>query len=633
MSLRALSLMLLIFGCGDVDPLPITEPPIDNSVRAQMELGNGGFFDDPWPSDLRLTSDGAPEVSAFPNTARLPLLETIKDSIESSVLGFSVSAPVYFRFSGAIDPSSLPGTLQESLDEDASAFLIDVDPESPTYLERHPSRTVFVDEETVFWPGHALALRPEHGIPLRANTTYAAVVTSAVLDTEGESTLPSSNLETILGIAESPAPAAMPAAVAYAPAVAALSDAGVVLESLVSLTVFTTQDPVSEMIAIRDFIDMEPSPAPVPRSGRFVRNGENYQLLHGAYTAPMFMEGDAPFLSAGGAIRFDDDGVPVLQGEFEQRFAVTIPNGDMPEGGWPLILYAHGTGGDFESFVGGTAESAALAGFAMMGIDQIHHGPIRNPNDASPELLVFNFLNPDAFRNNTRQAAADYVALARFARDNELDPRILGPGVVFDASQMYFFGHSQGGLNGPLFMAIDDTVQGGVLSGAGGQLAIGLVDKTEPLSIPDLAAAVLGVNDDEQLIYEHPVYALMSVLTDVSDPTNYGELITAAPLPGYAPKHVMMTQGLSDEYTPPKSMEALALAMRIPILEPAMSPFDASAILGIAPTGARAEGNLNGATAALIQFDGGHFVIFGDAARARTQSFFETALTGSPVIE
>ncbi|MFT5355043.1 MAG: hypothetical protein ACI9KE_002257 [Polyangiales bacterium] len=629
MSLRALSLMLLVLGCGDVDPLPIVEP----AVEARMDLGTGGFFDDPWPSDLRLTSDGAPEVTGFPNVTRLPLLETIKDAVESSVRGFGVSAPVYFRFSGAIDPTSLPSTLQESIDEDACAFLIDVDPESPTYLERHPSRTVFIDQETLFWPGHALALRPEHGLPLRANTTYAAVLTSELLDADGRSTAPSPNLATILGIAESPIPAAMPAAAAYAPAVAALDEADVDLESLVSVTVFTTQDPVGEMVAIRDFIDMAASPSPVPRSGRFVRNGDNYQLLHGAYTAPMFMEGEVPFQSAGGSIRFDETGAPILQGDFEMRFAVTIPNGDMPESGWPLILYGHGTGGDFESFVGETAERAALAGFAMMGIDQIHHGPVRNPNSGSVELLVFNFLNPDAFRNNTRQAAADFVALARFARDNELDPRILGPGVVFDASQMYFFGHSQGGLNGPLFMAVDDSVQGGVLSGAGGQLAIALVDKNEPLSIPSLVQAILGVDGTEQLNYEHPLFAVLSTLTDVSDPTNYGHLITASPLPGYAPKHVLMTQGLSDQFTPPRSMQALALAASIPILEPAMSPFEASEVVGIPSPGTRAENNLNGATAALIQFDGGHFVIFDDAARDRTQRFFETALAGSPVIE
>lgn len=630
MSLRSLSLVMLILGCAGPDPLPISEP----LVEARMDLGTQGFFDDPWPSDLRLTSDGAPEVTGFPNPSRLALLDTIKDAVESSVRAFSVSAPVYFRFSGAIDPSSLPNSLEDSLDDGASVFLIDVDPESPTYLQRHPARSLFIEEETVFWPGHTLALRPAHGLPLRADTTYAAVVTGALLDMEGRSTTGSPNLETVLGIAETPVPAAMPAALAYAPAVAALSEAGLDLESLVSLTVFTTQDPIGEMIAIRDFIDTAPSPAPVPRSGRFVRNGESYSLLHGAYTAPMFMEGEVPFLNEGGAIRFDDEGAPILQGEFEMRFAVSIPtNVEMPESGWPLILYAHGTTGDFESFVGETAERAALAGFAMMGVDQIHHGPTRNPNNTSEELLVFNFLNPSAFQNNTRQGAADFIALARFARDNELDPRVLGPGVGFDASQMYFFGHSQGGLNGPLFMAVDDVVQGGVLSGAGGQLAIGLVDKTEPLSIPVLAMAFLGVDAGEQLIYEHPVYALLSTLTDVSDPTNYAHLITAAPLPGYAPKHVLMTQGLSDEFTPPRSMQALALAGGFPILEPVMSPFEASEIVGIPSGGTSAELNVNGATAALIQFDGGHFVAFEDATRDRIQRFFETALTGAPVIE
>jgi len=66
--------------------------------------------------------------------------------------------------------------------------------------------------------------------------------------------------------------------------------------------------------------------------------------------------------------------------------AVTIMNS-------PIVLYAHGTGGSFHSYINdGTATRLAAQGLAVISIDQVLHGP-RNPN-GNPELDFFNFLNP-----------------------------------------------------------------------------------------------------------------------------------------------------------------------------------------------------------------------------------------------
>ena len=107
------------------------------------------------------------------------------------------------------------------------------------------------------------------------------------------------------------------------------------------------------------------------------------------------------------------DGQPVVHGRYDARFALTVPRTTMPEAGYPIVLYAHGTGGDYRSFIDdGTARRLADAGFAVMGIDQIHHGA-RNPTSSSPELLFFNIQNPDAARDNNRQSALDIVQQAR----------------------------------------------------------------------------------------------------------------------------------------------------------------------------------------------------------------------------
>ena len=54
----------------------------------------------------------------------------------------------------------------------------------------------------------------------------------------------------------------------------------------------------------------------------------------------------------------------------------------------------------------------ASIGFAAMGVDQIHHGT-RNPTASGPEGLVFNFLNPFAFRDNAARWLYTGITRAR----------------------------------------------------------------------------------------------------------------------------------------------------------------------------------------------------------------------------
>jgi pimeloyl-ACP methyl ester carboxylesterase len=376
-------------------------------------------------------------------------------------------------------------------------------------------------------------------------------------------------------------------------------------------------------------------------SERWVEDSESYRLVHGAYFSPIFQTGELPYSASGGEL-IVEDGVPQVTGQYEARYAITVPTGEMPAGGWPLVLYAHGTGGDYQTFVRNrVADDLAREGYAVMGVDQIHHGP-RNPTPSGPESLVFNFGNPLAFRDNARQAALDVVAQAAFIRAHpEVGARVIGAGTVIDPEQVYFYGHSQGGLNGPLFLAVDDQAKGGVLSGAGGHLAIALVDKVEPVNIPQLVAFLLRVPgsgeralEEEHLVYEHPILALLQTWTDVADPTNYAHLLFRRPRPGFAPKSILQTEGITDLYTPPRSIEALATAARIPPLMPVLQPIEPMDVVGVEPVAGPVTANVAGgmATAGLIQADGGHFVAFDDDLRSRIAAFFASFDEGLPTI-
>ena len=101
--------------------------------------------------------------------------------------------------------------------------------------------------------------------------------------------------------------------------------------------------------------------APAPTLDGLVYVGEDQpgvdDLFAGSYQGPNFQAGDPfhsgtpPYTDGGGNLVLDDAGVPQRQRSETLRVAITVPKGDPPAAGWPVVIYAHGTGGDYQSFI------------------------------------------------------------------------------------------------------------------------------------------------------------------------------------------------------------------------------------------------------------------------------------------
>lgn len=341
-------------------------------------------------------------------------------------------------------------------------------------------------------------------------------------------------------------------------------------------------------------------------------------------------------------------GTPIIQGEEDLRFSLSVPEGEMPEGGWPIVLYAHGTGGNFQSFYRQeVALSLAKKGLAVISIDQIHHGErdgglCDGGVDYSQcvSLLFFNFLVPKAGRDNVRQSAIDYVSLLRLVQDLEIPADIsdLEQASRFNPNKVMFMGHSQGGLNGSLFLAIEPQVLGGVLSGAGSNIAISLEQKTKPFDVNQLVKLALGFSIDQTLDRWDPTLTLLQTFIEPGDCSNFARFWFHQPPEGYSAKSILMTIGLRDEYTPPDTNFALAVAGRVPLVEPIAQPISALDFLGIENAGIPPiSSNVNNgvATAGLTQYaNEGHFLIFDlPSAKERYSKFLqELALRPPPSI-
>ncbi len=615
-------------------------------------LADVHFLDHPFPSDLRRESDGTARFAGFPNPRATPIVDNYVGALAHLLDGFSPVAPAYLRFTGPIDASTLPKDPPASIADGASVFILDVDPASPEHGKKRLASTEWRADEGVYWQANTLAVMPMVGEPLRPKTKYAVVVTSGVRAGDGSAISPNEELSEAVGT--KPATDATRALhELFAPAVAELEAAGVHAANVVHMTVFTTNDPTAETFAVLDDVSSSVA-APTASAWAQKEQTSSYDVYEGSYgPSPNYQHGNTPYRQPadGGGFVFQN-GKPQVQNTFDLRFALVVPNATAcpaPAGGYPIVLYAHGTGGDYRSFIGdGTANALAQQCLASMGIDQIFHGtrpgapPADDPNrETNIELIFFNLDNPIASRTNNRQSAADVVQQARLFTDTHVKvPASVSrtqQDIAFDASKLMFFGHSQGGLNGPLFLAGSDKARGAVLSGAGSVLAIALLEKKKPIDVSAttrLLFGLLAADDAAELDIFHPVMALTQSIVDATDTIHYGRFITRAPRGGHAPKSIYQTEGINadgsgDTYAPPHGIEALSVAIGLPRQAPGIkaiqeAEWDGLADLSVPTDGV--SGNLAGgaATGVLAQWppkagSDGHFVVFDDAP-ARTQA-------------
>ena len=599
-------------GPGCAPGSEIGDPP-----RVLFEVPRSGeavkeFYRLPFPNDARVKNghlflDGHPTPG--PGVVGMDLPKRVIEVLERDLGAYGTNPVVFIRFS--VTPAD---PLKDSLvaqGDDQNMFLLDItDPTDESYGSSRSINWSFNSGRGKYICSNHLAISVPWSRPLDPDHTYVALVTDRIPAEPKEdggknrTFQKDDDFAVVMGETKPGNVDLGRAWEAYAPLRTYLAhpqakDLGLTTDNVIGAAVFSTYDPRSLVAKAGEVIEGKG----VPEVTEMVLCGEGVtspcddglageEHVRGCFAAdptfyefqgkvrlPRFQSGTLPYYDPvdGGDLDLDPTGKPKQKGVEDVCFSLTVPKTlDMPATGWPLVLYAHGTGGTYRSHVGtgvaGMLSEAVVwnpdtqandrpTGFMVLGYDQVMHGPRKGDTLIDTDSLVFNFRNPGAALGNFVQGAADNFSMLRMGEALNLTeaPFSAASPATVDVTKLFFVGHSQGGTTGPLFLPYEPAIQAAVLSGAGGGLVDSLLRKFAPVDIKDGVKLAL---QDEGVSRTHPVLALLQNYYDPVDPINFGAHLFHDPIGEMHKIRILQLYGLGDAHTPPTTIKSLSAVMR-----------------------------------------------------------------------
>ncbi len=549
-----------LFGCAVAVACSSTPPPTPTpSTVADFDLSadlttQDAFFSMPYPSDLRLTAQHTPDLRGFPNNLQESIITGLQN-VAMERAYFPQMPSAYFHFNAELAPQDpnvvLTGT-------SAPILLVDVDPKSPERGRLFPvvAGTPAADRYLL---DATLEIAPRVGIVLHESRTFAFVVLKSLKDANGALL---GAPDAFVAMHSASPPASDPELAAwnvYQPLWPTLSQIGVNASDVAIATVFTTGDVVQ---AAADLTSKVAAQYTAPISNLSVKSDQQtFCEVIGSITLPQFQTGTPPF-DSGGTFDIGADGLPTKQRDETVPIAISIPEGQaMPVGGYPFVLYFHGSGGlstqlfdaepDLNTPGQGPASVMAPHGFAMAG-SALPVNPERIPG--AQELEYINFNNPACFPFTFQQGMIEQRLFIAALSSLTIDPSMVasctglslpnGEATYhFNLSPLHIQGQSMGGMYTNLLGATDADVKIVVPTGAGGYWSYMVLTTQAIPNAPNDLKLLLGSGD---LTFMHPALHLLETAWEPAEPFVYMPRISNRPLASHPVRPIYEPVGYLD---------------------------------------------------------------------------------------
>lgn len=564
-------------GGGDAGPGLSDAGAPDDPARDDCEALDLEFCVTPWPSDYYLVDD-----PTTPSGHRLNLGPTTLPRSRTRGRRHSEPAPFNTRDGWSVNGTLiayLPGATATGL-PDPSEIADSIEMTSPTILMNAETGELVphfseIDESTYTEDApQALMIRPV--VVLDHETRYIAAI-RGVVDAAGAPVAPSPTFAALRDGTDTDVATIEARRDHFEQLFATLESNGAARDQLQLAWDFTTSslaDDTQWMLSVRDqALAMVGSDGPdftidANRIEDFTveQNPNVRRRVYGMMRVPSFMENPR----GGARINLGADGMPEFREWAEYPFVVNIPHNASAANPMKPLQYGHGLLGSH-----GQANARWLAqlgnenGYIPFGVDWIGMAetdvvPITTAL-SNARLQDFATI-PDRLHQGIVNAllAMRMMLAGRLAEDPAMQPD--GEN-VFDTSEGFYTGDSQGGIFGGTYMAITTEVRRGIL-GVPGQPYNLLLNRSVDF---DPYLTLMRNSFDDGVNIQIGI-AAMQLLWDRAEPGSYTRHIREDVLPGTPSHEVILQVAIGDHQVTTLGAHLMARAIGAQMIMPQTRP-------------------------------------------------------------
>jgi hypothetical protein len=264
--------------------------------------------------------------------------------------------------------------------------------------------------------------------------------------------------------------------------------------------------------------------------------------------------------------------VPLHNGTATAPFIVNIPRSTVAGGtAHPArpIVYGHGLFGDGSEVNAGHLRAFSnrvnlmLAGTDWIGMSE-HDLP-------HVMRMIRNLTDFPIIPDRLQQAMLNFILLGRLfiAEDGFVShPAFQLDGApLIDRSELYYYGISQGGIQGGTYLALSPDTKRGVLGVGAANYSI-LLQRS--IDFSPFQFVLNGWYPDQ--LERALLYPLLQMVWDRAEPQGYLPHLVADPFPGTPAKKVLLQVGINDSQVPNIGTEIQVRSLGIPALGPSAKP-------------------------------------------------------------
>lgn len=286
--------------------------------------------------------------------------------------------------------------------------------------------------------------------------------------------------------------------------------------------------------------------------------------VYGTMSAPLYTEEDKPNV----VLTRDADGMPYYNGQTEVPFTVIVPRTllDDPRPA-PVIQYGHGLlGGQSEVKGGYLAELADTYGVILFAVDWT--GMKSEDALAITAIIAQGLDRFAAVPERSMQGFVEALCAMRMVTGGlAADPTFQvsdggGTTSLINPDERYYYGNSQGGIFGGVYMALSTDVSRGVLGVAGMPYAL-LLDRSHDFDSFFGLFRTMYPDEAETMLW----LGMLQTLWDQGEPSGYARALHEDPLEGTEAKDVLIQVAIGDAQVTTLGAHVMARAYGASLLE------------------------------------------------------------------